>query len=82
MIARGDLAVELGFARLAEMQEEILGIGEAAHIPLIWTTHVLEHLIEKGMPSQGEMTDAAMAARAHHSLNPGEYPRRRASAGG
>ena len=64
MIARGDLAVEIGFARLAEMQEEILWIGEAAHVPVIWATQVLESLIKKGRPSRGEMTDAAMAARA------------------
>ena len=64
MIARGDLAVEIGFARLAEMQEEILWIGEAAQVPVIWAIQVLEHLIKKGMPSRGEMTDAAMAARA------------------
>ena len=64
MIARGDLAVEIGFARLAEMQEEILWIGEAADIPVIWATQVLEHLVQKGTPSRGEMTDAAMAARA------------------
>ena len=38
MIARGDLAVEIGFARMAEMQEEILWIGEAAHVPVIWAT--------------------------------------------
>ncbi|MDJ0388396.1 pyruvate kinase [Roseomonas sp. E05] len=64
MIARGDLAVEIGFARMAEMQEEILWIGEAAHVPVIWATQVLEHLIRKGTPLRGEMTDAAMAARA------------------
>ena len=64
MIARGDLAVEIGFGRMAEMQEEILWIGEAAHVPVIWATQVLEHLIKKGTPSRGEMTDAAMAARA------------------
>lgn len=64
MIARGDLAVEIGFNRLAEMQEEILWIGEAAQVPVIWATQVLEHLIKKGFPSRGEMTDAAMAARA------------------
>ncbi|MCX5512351.1 pyruvate kinase [Kaistia algarum] len=64
MIARGDLAVEIGFARLAEIQEEILWIGEAAQVPVIWATQVLEHLIKKGYPSRGEMTDAAMAARA------------------
>ena len=64
MIARGDLAVEMGFTRLAEMQEEILWICEAAHIPAIWATQVLEDLVKKGLPSRGEMTDAAMASRA------------------
>lgn len=74
MIARGDLAVEIGFARLAEMQEEILWIGEAAQVPVIWATQVLEHLIKKGTPSRGEMTDAAMAARAECvMLNKGPY---------
>jgi pyruvate kinase len=64
MIARGDLAIELGFERLAEMQEEILWLCEAADVPAIWATQVLEGLIKKGMPSRGEMTDAAMAGRA------------------
>jgi pyruvate kinase len=64
MIARGDLAVEMGFTRLAEMQEEILWICEAAHIPAIWATQVLEDLVKEGLPSRGEMTDAAMAGRA------------------
>jgi len=74
MIARGDLAVEIGFARLAEMQEEILWIGEAAHVPVIWATQVLEHLVQKGTPSRGEMTDAAMAARAECvMLNKGPF---------
>ena len=74
MIARGDLAVEIGFARTAEMQEEILWIGEAAHVPVIWATQVLEHLVQKGTPSRGEMTDAAMAARAECvMLNKGPY---------
>jgi pyruvate kinase len=74
MIARGDLAVEIGFGRTAEMQEEILWIGEAAHVPVIWATQVLEHLVQKGVPSRGEMTDAAMAARAECvMLNKGPY---------
>lgn len=64
MLARGDLAVEMGFERVAEMQEEIMWICEAAHVPLIWATQVLEELVKKGLPSRGEMTDAAMAARA------------------
>jgi pyruvate kinase len=64
MIARGDLAAEIGFERLAEMQEEILWICEAASVPVIWATQVLEGLVKDGVPSRGEMTDAAMAVRA------------------
>ncbi len=64
MIARGDLAVECGFERLAEVQEEILWICEAAHVPVIWATQVLESLAKKGMPSRAEITDAAMGHRA------------------
>ena len=64
MIARGDLAAEIGFERLAEMQEEILWMCEAAGVPAIWATQVLEDLVKEGVPSRGEMTDAAMAARA------------------
>ena len=64
MIARGDLAAEIGFERLAEMQEEILWICEAASVPVVWATQVLEGLVKEGIPSRGEMTDAAMAARA------------------
>ena len=64
MIARGDLAAEMGFERVAEMQEEILWICEAAAVPVIWATQVLEDLVKTGVPSRGEMTDAAMAARA------------------
>lgn len=64
MIARGDLAVECGFVRLAEAQEEILWMCEAAHIPVIWATQVLESLAKEGMPSRAEITDAAMGDRA------------------
>jgi pyruvate kinase len=64
MIARGDLAIECGFERLAEIQEEILWICEAAHVPVIWATQVLETLAKEGMPSRAEITDAAMGNRA------------------
>jgi pyruvate kinase len=56
------------------MQEEILWLGEAAQVPVIWATQVLEHLIKKGVPSRGEMTDAAMSARAECvMLNKGPF---------
>ena len=64
MIARGDLAVECGFERLAEVQEEMLWLCEAAHVPVIWATQVLESLARGGMPSRAEITDAAMGDRA------------------
>jgi pyruvate kinase len=74
MIARGDLAVELGFERLAEVQEEILWICEAAHVPVIWATQVLDTLARTGRPSRAEVTDAAMADRAECvMLNKGPY---------
>jgi pyruvate kinase len=64
MIARGDLAVECGFERLAELQEEILWACEAAHMPVVWATQVLESLAKTGRPSRAEITDAAMGVRA------------------
>ena len=74
MIARGDLAVECGFERLAEVQEEILWICEAAHVPVIWATQVLESLAKQGQPSRAEITDAAMSHRAECvMLNKGPY---------
>lgn len=74
MIARGDLAVEIGYQRLTEIQEEILWVCEAAHVPVIWATQVLESLVKNGAPSRGEMTDAAMAERAECvMLNKGPF---------
>jgi pyruvate kinase len=64
MIARGDLAVEVGYQRLAELQEEILWLCEAAHVPVIWATQVLERLAKSGLPSRAEISDAAMGERA------------------
>lgn len=64
MIARGDLAVECGYERMAELQEEILWLAEAAHLPVIWATQVLEGLARDGKPSRAEITDAAMSVRA------------------
>ena len=64
MIARGDLAVECGYERLAELQEEILWLAEAARLPVIWATQVLEGLSKSGKPSRAEITDAAMGVRA------------------
>jgi pyruvate kinase len=64
MIARGDLAVECGWERLAELQEEVLWICEAAQVPVIWATQVLERKTKKDLASRAEISDAALAQRA------------------
>ncbi|MGJ5642121.1 pyruvate kinase [Formosa sp. S-31] len=74
MTARGDLAVELGVERLSEVQEEIMWFCEAALIPNIWATQVLESLAKKGVASRAEITDAAMSVRTECiMLNKGPY---------
>lgn len=74
MIARGDLAVESGYERMAELQEETLWLCAAAHLPVIWATQVLEQLAKTGQPSRAEITDAAMSERAECvMLNKGPF---------
>ncbi|MEM1323479.1 MAG: pyruvate kinase [Bacteroidota bacterium] len=64
MIARGDLAIETGWDKVGRIQEEILMLCHAAHIPAVWATQVLENLSKEGIPSRAEITDAVMAQRA------------------
>jgi len=74
MIARGDLAVEIGFERMSEIQDEILWICEAAHAPVIWATQVLESLNKSGLATRAEVTDAAYAAKAECvMINKGDF---------
>ena len=74
MIARGDLAIETGWKNIATIQEEILRICEAAHIPVVWATQVMDNMARKGIPTRAEITDAAMAQRAECvMLNKGLY---------
>jgi pyruvate kinase len=74
MIARGDLAMEVGPERLAEVQEEILWLAEAAHLPVVWATQVLETMAKQGTVSRPEFTDAAMGERAECvMLNKGPF---------
>lgn len=74
MIARGDLAVEAGYLQLAEFQPIIINLCEAADVPVVWATQVLENLMKTGIPTRAEITDAAEAAIAECvMLNKGEY---------
>lgn len=74
MIARGDLAIETGWKNFASIQQEIVRICNAAHVPNVWATQVLENLAKKGTPSRSEITDAALAQQAECvMLNKGVY---------
>ncbi|XP_039124516.1 plastidial pyruvate kinase 4, chloroplastic isoform X1 [Dioscorea cayenensis subsp. rotundata] len=74
MIARGDLAVECEWQQLASIQDEILSICSAAHVPVIWATQVLESLTKSGIPTRAEITDATNGMRANCiMLNKGKH---------
>ena len=74
MIARGDLAIECGWQNIGRVQEEILWLCQAAHVPTVWATQVFENLAKKGIPSRAEITDAVMSQRADCvMLNKGPY---------
>jgi pyruvate kinase len=74
MIARGDLAIEIGFENLAYMQEEILDLCTAAHVPVILATQVLENKMKTNIPSRAEISDVAFAHKAECvMLNKGDY---------
>ena len=64
MIARGDLAIETGWDDIARIQREMLTVCNAAHVPVVWATQVLENLAKKGIPSRSEITDAATSIKA------------------
>ena len=74
MIARGDLAIEVGWERIAIIQREIMKMCHAAHVPDIWATQVFENLAKSGVPSRAEMTDVWVAQRSECvMLNKGPY---------
>ena len=82
MIARGDLAVECGFERLAEVQEEILWLCEAAHVPVVWATQVLETLAKTGLPvaRRDHRRGDGRARRVRDAQQGAAHPRRHAHA--
>lgn len=74
MIARGDLAVETGWNNIGLIQREIVSECNAAQIPVVWATQVLENLAKKGLPSRSEITDVINAVQAECvMLNKGLY---------
>jgi len=74
MIARGDLAIEVGFQQLSVIQEEILPMCRAAHIPVILATQILDTFAKKGMPTRPELSDLSFGSEFDCiMLNKGPY---------
>jgi hypothetical protein len=65
MIARGDLASEIGFSDLSSAVDDIIVLAAAAHLPVVFATQVLETLSKTGTPSRSEArSDCSLRLRA------------------
>lgn len=61
MVARGDLAVEVGQTVLPAIQKQIVAICNTIGRPVITATQMLESMIESSRPTRAEITDIANA---------------------
>lgn len=61
MVARGDLAVEIGDAELVGVQKHIIGRARALNRVVITATQMMESMISSPMPTRAEVSDVANA---------------------
>ena len=61
MVARGDLAVEIGDAELVAVQKHIIGRARALNRVVITATQMMESMIDNPMPTRAEVSDVANA---------------------
>ncbi len=61
MVARGDLAVEIGDAAVPAMQKRIIRVGREMNKFVITATQMMESMIHSPVPTRAEVSDVANA---------------------
>jgi pyruvate kinase len=61
MVARGDLAVEVGYASMTGLQKGLIRLARARNKVSITATQMLESMIHSGSPTRAEVSDVANA---------------------
>lgn len=74
MVARGDLGVEIGDARLPNVQKSLITRAKHLGKPVITATQMMESMIENPLPTRAEVLDGTDAIMLSAESAAGLYP--------